>query len=264
MHFLLTNDDSHRSPLLAWIITSLRNLGTLTIVVPAHEQSFKAKSMSQYGNLLLGEMELSGYPAYTLEGTPADCVNVGIYHLCPKKPDLVVSGINAGLNAGAAFMLSSGTIGACLEANIAGIPGIALSQAFDRETMKHYIAEYALPAPVVTHLSEQTPRLLARVFKELLSDARLLQGDTTWNINFPFRAESDVPVVCHLGDSRYGSCYQRDGERMRFGLSNVQESQEVTSDAQLLRSGRVTATPIRPFTLGQLAPGDAELWGKQS
>jgi 5'-nucleotidase len=260
MHFLLTNDDSHRSPLLYWIIDFLRNLGDLTIVLPAHEQSFKAKSLSAFGHPFLSEIDLHGHPAYTLEGSPADCVNIGIYHLCPRKPDLVVSGINAGLNAGAAFMLSSGTIGACLEGNIAGVPGLALSQAFDRETMKHYIAEYALPESVVQHLSSQTPRLLAKVLGRMIENPELLRGDTTWNVNFPYSAISDELVACSLGDSRYGSCYRREGASFSFGIKDVRESEDPNSDAKLLLGGRVTVTPIRPFEVGQLKEGDIMRW----
>jgi 5'-nucleotidase len=260
MHFLLTNDDSHRSPLLHWIIDALQKLGTLTIVVPAQEQSFKAKSLNPFGSPFLGQMDLHGHPAHTIEGSPADCVNVGIYHLCPRRPDLVVSGINAGLNAGTAFMLSSGTIGACFEGNIAGVPGLALSQAFDPETMKHYVAEYALPKAVVEHLSVQTPRLLAKVLGKILSEQRLLSGDTTWNVNFPFRALSDDLVPCSLGDSRYGSCYDREGNALSFKLRDVKEDLDPASDIQLLRAGRVTVTPLRPFTLGGLRPSDGKLF----
>ena len=59
-----------------------------------------------------------------MTGTPADCVNLGIYNLLESKPDIVVSGVNLGFNTGLGFLLASGTVGACFEANIAGLPGL--------------------------------------------------------------------------------------------------------------------------------------------
>jgi 5'-nucleotidase len=103
----------------------LRTMGNLTIVVPEEEQSWTGQSISRFRYLYLDTVMLRDGQAYCVDGTPADCINLGIYHVLQQKPDLVGSGINIGINAGLGFALSSGTIGACLEANIAGIPAIA-------------------------------------------------------------------------------------------------------------------------------------------
>ena len=63
------------------------------------------------------------------------------YHLFEEKPDMVVSGINMGINMGLGFVLSSGTVGACLEANIAGVPAVALSQELDGQVFVRWLEE---------------------------------------------------------------------------------------------------------------------------
>ena len=126
---LLTNDDSHDSPLFHFAIDELQKLGDLTISVPATEQSWKGKAMTRFGNVYVEEISIHGTGAWSITGTPADCVNIAIYNLMETPPDVVVSGTNIGKNTGLSFMWSSGTVGACLEANIAGLPALALRRS---------------------------------------------------------------------------------------------------------------------------------------
>ena len=93
MHILLTNDDSHTSPLFRFAIDILKPLGDVTIVVPQEEQSWTGKSMSRFKPLALSQMKLQDDIAHCVNGTPADCVNLGVHHLCQEPPDLVVSDI---------------------------------------------------------------------------------------------------------------------------------------------------------------------------
>ena len=120
MNILLTNDDGPDSPLFTIAVEILSEMGNLEVVVPHAEQSWMGKAMTRYGDLRMEELSICGRQAHSFEGTPADCANFGIYHVCEKKPDLVVSGINVGSNVGLGFVFSSGTVGAGLEANLAG------------------------------------------------------------------------------------------------------------------------------------------------
>ncbi|MEM7468795.1 MAG: 5'/3'-nucleotidase SurE, partial [Pseudomonadota bacterium] len=133
LNILLTNDDSHDSPLFHFAIEALASLGELTISVPAAEQSWQGKAMTRFGNIYAERINIHGVDVWSVSGTPADCVNLAIYQLLDQKPDIVVSGPNIGKNTGLSFMFSSGTVGACLEANIAGIPALALSQELKPE-----------------------------------------------------------------------------------------------------------------------------------
>jgi 5'-nucleotidase len=253
MKILLTNDDSHISPLLGFVIAKLRHLGDLTVVVPKHEQSWKGKSMTRFAFVHAEAIELFGHPSFTVDGTPADCVNVGIYHLCGAKPDLVVSGINAGLNAGMGFIFSSGTVGACLEGNIAGIPGIALSQAFDTATMNHYAAEYALPPETHARLERQTGPLLDRVFGVFQKHSSLLAQPITWNVNLPFLADPAVEVrPTSMSRSTYGNFFGRTETHFEHRLQEVFPDMTPGNDTHAIRTGHVSVTPLDMRAFGQV------------
>ena len=115
-HLLLTNDDGIDSPLFELLINALQPYGDLSIAVPAQEQSWQGKSMTRHGHVDVEQTQIAGHPAFAIGGTPADCVNISLYNLLDRKPDLVVSGINVGLNAGLSLVWASGTVGACLKA----------------------------------------------------------------------------------------------------------------------------------------------------
>ena len=253
VNILLTNDDSHISPLLALVIEALRGRGTLTIVVPKHEQSWRGKSMTRFENLHLEELTIAGEPAFTVDGTPADCVNLALHHIVSSRPDVVVSGINAGLNTGAGFILASGTIGACLEANIAGIPGIALSQGFDSATMNQYAAEYALPVATIARLRAQALPLLTGLFDRFAASAELRTRPITWNVNFPFEADPAARLMpARVGRTTYGSIFARTEIHFEHRLREVHVDPAPDTDAGVLRSGHASVTPLDIFSFGQL------------
>lgn len=258
MRILLTNDDSHRSPLLAFVIAKLRQIGDLTVIVPKHEQSWKGKSMTRFGYLHMEEGTVAGYPAYILDGSPADCINLGIHHLFPQKPDLVVSGINAGLNTGLGFVLASGTIGACLEANIGRIPAIALSQAFDSETMNRYVVDYSIVEATIQRLGAQSALLLDKLFALFLGGHGLLDEPITWNVNFPFVSDQAHELcLSRSGHILYGSCFRRDGEHFKHDLRDVCRDPDPGCDGAVISSGRTAVTPLDMRIVGQLG-GPAE------
>lgn len=252
MHILLTNDDSHASPLFRFAIDILKPFGQVTIVVPKEEQSWTGKSMSRFKPLILDEIRLQDDTAYCLDGTPADCANVGVYHTCAQRPDLVVSGINMGLNTGLSFFFSSGTIGACLEANIAGVPAIALSQGLEREVFIEWTEHRQMPEDIVVGLREQTTVLLGRVFQKLFAREDFFSQPVTWNVNLPYTAAPDweiVPTV--LGHTMYGSCFNKVGDQFRHGLVLADPDPRENADGEILQQGHVSVTCIDIRTFAQ-------------
>jgi len=252
MHILLTNDDSHISPLFRFAIDILKTLGEVTIVVPKEEQSWTGKSMSRFRPLFLDEIRLHDDMAYCLDGTPADCVNVGIYHVCQQRPDLVVSGINMGINAGVGFFFASGTIGACLEANIAGLPAIALSQSLEAAVFQEWMQLRRMPETVVQHLQVQTTTLLEQVWQTLMARADFLQQPVTWNVNLPYTAAADwriVPTV--LGHTFYGSCFRKVGDQFRHGIELPAPDPRDQADGTVVCRGQVSVTHIDMRQLAQ-------------
>ncbi len=133
---LLTNDDGIYAPGLAAIEREMRVLGEVVVVAPATEQSGVGHAITYLTPLTVKEVfgndSGSGERrwGWAVQGSPADCVKIGINQFCPRPPDLVLSGINSGLNAGI-NVLYSGTVAAAIEGAFFGITSVAVSLEFD-------------------------------------------------------------------------------------------------------------------------------------
>ena len=139
---LLTNDDGIRSPGLWTAAEALDELGFVTVIAPRDQASGTGRSFPNNYDGLVHEEKLivngKEWTVHALGGTPAMAVLYGIFDLIPGKPDLIVSGINYGLNVGSGVTIS-GTVGAALEGAAAGIPSLAISL----ETEKEFHASYS-------------------------------------------------------------------------------------------------------------------------
>ncbi len=135
-HIFLTNDDGYRSVGFVPLFAELSNIGTVTALAPNRERSWIGKAITTKKTLHIKQVKRSGFDLLTLNGTPADCIQVGVHNILQCKPDLVVSGINLGENVGHARILSSGTVGAAMEASFDGIPAIASSLSIPSDIKK--------------------------------------------------------------------------------------------------------------------------------
>ncbi|MGL4420355.1 MAG: 5'/3'-nucleotidase SurE [Gemmataceae bacterium] len=135
MRILLTNDDGFYAPGLRALRKELQTLGEVTVVAPATEQSASGHSVTLLTPLLVNEIyEDDGETriGWAVEGRPADCVKLALLELLPEKPDVIVSGLNAGSNAGI-NVLYSGTVAAAVEGAFYHIPAIACSLEYDKK-----------------------------------------------------------------------------------------------------------------------------------
>ncbi len=123
MNILVTNDDGINAPGIIALASALRTIGNVTIVAPDREQSAVGHALTLHHPLRVTQLESL---RYAVDGTPTDCVNLGIHTLLSEKPDLVVSGINRGGNL-AEDVTYSGTVSAAMEATLMGVPAIAVS-----------------------------------------------------------------------------------------------------------------------------------------
>ena len=263
MQILVTNDDGPESPFVAPLIRAAAALGSVTVVLPHTERSWTAKAMTRYGDLQLSPCDFTdhgGSPVsgFTLAGTPADCVNAGCYHLSPRLPDLVLSGVNAGENTGVSYMACSGTIGACLEANIATVPAIALSQQLSPAAFAKWAAR--APADPGTELggaADRLDRLLPALLADLVPVARRPPAPgsgllPTWSVNIPWRLAPDWRMVpCRLDRARYGSCFERHGDVLRHIGAAAIPSADGAADVDALGDGCVSLTRIDLWSVGQ-------------
>jgi 5'-nucleotidase len=120
---LVTNDDGIHSPGILTLAEALASVGKVVVVAPDRERSAVGHSLTLYSPLRAEEIR-AGFIA--VDGTPTDCVNLGIHGLLDRKPDLVVSGINRGGNLGDDITYS-GTVSAAMEATLMGVPAFAVS-----------------------------------------------------------------------------------------------------------------------------------------
>jgi 5'-nucleotidase len=127
MRILLTNDDGIYAPGLAALERALRQMGDVFVVAPLSEQSGVAHSITFLTPLLAKRVFVNDKPwGWTVDGSPADCVKLGVSTIMPERPDIIVSGINGGLNAGI-NVLYSGTVAAAVEGAFYGIVSVAVS-----------------------------------------------------------------------------------------------------------------------------------------
>jgi 5'-nucleotidase len=253
LEILLTNDDSIDSPLLKLAIDFLKPLGNLKVVAPEEEQSWKGKSITRFSDMVMKEQTIHGAEGCSFTGTPADCTNFAIYNLYGDgKPDLVVSGINIGANTGISFTWSSGTVGACLEANIAGVPAVALSQSLDSEIFHSWAGSRVFPETAMRVLEERIHHQLGMTFDALTARSDWLKDPITWNVNMPIEPAEDCKLVSSfLGRAYYGSIFKkRDGHYVHDVDSPIPD-EAPRSDTAVVMSGHVSLTRLDLKTFGQ-------------
>jgi 5'-nucleotidase len=250
LRILLTNDDSHDSPLFHYTIEALSLIGDVDIVVPATEQSWKGKAMTRVGGLKVEDIDLFGTLGKSVTGTPADCVNLAIHNLLEHRPDVVVSGTNIGKNVGVGFIFASGTVGACFEGNIAGIPGLALSQELAPEQFRQWMELRRFPDDVKTALRNGILELIPRVWDELRIGAEAPAN--TWNVNFPSQFAQGTSIVkSRIGHTFYDQCFTRKDDEYHHDLASAHVDQNPETDDCVIRAGNVSATEIDIRVLGQ-------------
>lgn len=133
MRILLTNDDGIHAPGLRALRKELLKLGEVLVVAPAAEQSAVGHSITLLTPLLVQEIfdENNETLGWAVEGKPADCVKLALLELLPWEPDLIVSGLNAGSNAGI-NVLYSGTVAAAIEGSFFHRTSIAVSLEYTK------------------------------------------------------------------------------------------------------------------------------------
>jgi len=182
---LITNDDGIDAPGLRALIEPMEQVGQVVIVAPDQEQSAVGHGISLTRPLRITRQEPPRQ--YAVSGSPVDSVLMGIFKLCPRRPELVVSGINHGLNVGT-DVFYSGTVAAALEGAIQGLPALAVSQELPIDG-----------GPPLEQLLARTARFAAAVAGQILEHR--LPPQSVLNVNAPA-----------TGTDRY--CFTRLGRRV--------------------------------------------------
>jgi 5'-nucleotidase len=232
VQILLTNDDGIYAPGIAALARELSLIGEVCMVAPATEQSGVGHSITFLSPLVCKEVfDGRQRRGWAVEGSPADCVKIALFEFCPKRPDLVVSGINGGLNAGI-NVLYSGTVAAAIEGAFFGIDSIAVSLEYDEH------AEFDKAARMARGVIEQ-------ILRHKGPEPHL------YNLNMPtaaMRGPSQLRIV-PMGVARYGEVYERRvdprGRRYYWATNEPPPPPgDEETDLTALRKGHVTLTAL--------------------
>ena len=244
MRILITNDDGINAPglkVLEAIATDVAGAnGEVWVVAPALEQSGVGHCINYTRPTMITELSPR---RFAIEGAPADCVLVGLYEIMKHaKPDLILSGVNRGNNAGE-NTLYSGTIGACMEAALQGYNAIALSQYYGPDNA-HLDDPFEAAA---THGATLIKKLLAQGVWDT-ADYRLL-----YNLNFPPVPAADVKghrVVAqgYRPNARFSVETQTSPSGRRYVWIKGGSQREMTAEGTDVRAnleGYISVTPMR-------------------
>jgi len=244
MQIMLTNDDGIYAPGLAAMERALSKLGNVCVVSPATEQSGVGHSITFLSPLMAKEVfDGDRRRGWAVEGSPADCVKLGMARFCPKTPDLLVSGINGGLNVGI-NVLYSGTVAAASEGALYEIPSIAVSLEYDEHS------RFDVAAQLATGVIEQMLRHNA------------FHGHRLYNLNIPTsatRGPSQLKVV-PMGVARWPADFEerRDPKGRRYYWASGKPPDQMPgpeTDLVAIEEGFVTLTPLSiDRTIHQLLP----------
>ncbi|MBT3483554.1 MAG: 5'/3'-nucleotidase SurE [Opitutales bacterium] len=253
MKILITNDDGIDSPFLKPLAETFAENHDVTVVAPRAEQSWIGKAMSRRGTVEMETHTDFPGPAYSLSGTPSDCVNIALAHLCPTQPDLVISGINIGHNAGLSFIASSGTIGGALEASLQNLPAIAASMYLDPEAFRAVSQrDKALSNDLEDHLVHAT-RILKTFASTFIENHRPQYGQVH-SLNFPNRNLDQASIhKARTARTLSSSLFERDGDQFRFAYKPLEtlDGDEDPTDRNFVHQGQITHTIIDYSTIDQ-------------
>lgn len=238
---LISNDDGVDAPGLHRLIETVKDLGEVWAVAPAAAQSGQSSAFTT--NSLLRIKEHAGYDGahvLSVSGTPVDCVKLAMHCIVPRKPALLLSGINHGSNAGNS-VIYSGTMGAVFEGCMQGIPSVGYS-------LLHHSWK--------ADFSECLP-LIAKITREVI--ARGLPERVCLNVNFPARVKIEGLRTVRAARSYWTDEYQAytDPHGKEFymltGRQVNTEPDDPATDLYWLDRNYAT---IVPCTASQNAPGE--------
>lgn len=229
---LLTNDDGIFSEGLAADEKAFSEIGLVYVVAPDRERNANSHTITLAEPFCVMP---EGDRRYSTTGTPSDCVNIAVHRLLPRKPDLVVSGINKGANL-AEDVSYSGTVGAALEATLLGIPAMAVSVAASKG-----------------FLFEPAARAARQIALWILENG--LPPGTLLNVNVPNQVDGSPLKMrwTRLGRKRYGDFLQErtdpSGRRcFSYGRDEpqyVEDGDPADTDWMAVQNGFVSVTPLR-------------------
>ena len=232
MKILISNDDGIDAEGIYRLAEAMSEIGEVIIIAPKTEQSAAGHSITMKIPLRIQEHKVRNkFKGYAINGTPADCVKIGITHILKELPDIVVSGINHGSNT-AISIIYSGTVSAAREAAILGCPSIAVS-------ITDHNPEYFDTAANVTK------ELALKVVKNKLPEGIVL------NVNVPNVPAEEIKGILptHQGKSKWDDGYEERidpyGNKYYWLTGKMEDTdEEIHNDQVAVQNNYISVTPI--------------------
>jgi 5'-nucleotidase len=233
LNILITNDDGIHAPGIFALKKALDSVADVLVVAPDTERSAVGHAITLSDPLRVSEIHKdNSLFGYAVNGTPADCVKLGIRCISQKPIDIVVSGINLGPNT-ATNIMYSGTVSAAAEAVIMGVPGLAISlTSFDK-------------------LEFEYTCLLARQLVKKIFENGLPEG-TLLNVNVPPLKPDEIEgiVITRQGKGRYEESFDKridPNNRTYYWLTGKRMNLDHDDDVDdvVIRHNKVSITPVR-------------------
>ena len=244
---LITNDDGIYAEGLLALKSALDPIGTVFVVAPDRPRSACGHSITLHKPLRLTRTRLpDGSYGYSTNGTPSDCVSLGVLDIAEGKVNLVISGINWGPNIGW-DLTYSGTVSAAMEAVIMGIPAMAISVASYEENVSF---EYA---------ARFSAFLAGLLMKHSLPE------DTLLNVNIPNRPVQGIEIT-RQGRRRYTGKLEKRVDPMGrayywLGGDTAIDELEEGTDVKAIADDKVSVTPVHLDLTGYPALEQLRNWG---
>jgi 5'-nucleotidase len=236
---LLTNDDGVNSIGLWAAYDALAPVADITVVAPATQQSAVGRSISIFEPLRANRITINGRPAWSVAGKPTDAVIIGLYAL-KLAPDLVVSGINIGENLSYESIMTSGTVGAALEASNQGAKGIAFSLQVEDQGDKFDDPRYHGQS------FDDAKKIVRDVVSRVSRHGFCPHADVI-NVNIPSRVKGGYEITKLAHKLFHTGVEKRLDPRGRpyFWINGplVEDAEEGT-DVHAVRKGNISITPI--------------------
>ena len=249
---LITNDDGiHAAFLHALVEACVREGFRVLVAAPSGERSWIGRAFSRHREVTLAAYPGLGEQAWSIDGTPSDCVNIALGHLLERKPDVVLSGINIGFNATMPLCLSSGTLAGATEGAAWGIPAVACSLDLQQHIFEQVHRTSSVCPPELRPHLDAAGRHAARFARALLGEPA--QDLHVHSLNYPATVTDQTPMErSRPALVRHGSLFRPTGLGYGFVWNDGETiGTDPQSDLAVLERGRISHTV---FDFGKVGP----------
>lgn len=252
MRLLITNDDGIKSYGLHTLVKEMEKEHDVLVVAPSEQRSACGHSVTLHRPLIIREVGIDGIKskAYSVDGTPADCVKIAVDKILSNRVDIILSGINHGLNLGT-DVIYSGTVSAAIEGAIYKIPSIAVSMDIEAG-YNDFTAAAAYTREILSYSKKNS-----------------LRDDIVLNVNVPAIPKEKIKgiKVCQLGNRIYENCYietMTESSEIGYKLQgSPSDTDEEDTDIYNIKRGYVTVTPLHYDLTNFKILNEVSNWFKQ-